>query len=69
MIRVFNVYYPLRTLVLLAGEALIVWFSFVLGTVLQHQDDSWLALNVDGGMCRTEVFRNRWVSTPLPQNT
>ncbi|MBZ5679227.1 MAG: TIGR03013 family PEP-CTERM/XrtA system glycosyltransferase [Acidobacteriia bacterium] len=56
MIRVFNVYYPLRTLVLLAGEALIVWFSFVLGTVLQHQDDSWLALNVDGGYIKILVF-------------
>ena len=31
MIRLFKVYYPLRTVVLLAGEALIVWFSFVLG--------------------------------------
>ena len=49
MIRLFKVYYPLRTLVLLAGEALIVWFSFVAGTVLRNQDDSWLLLNVDGG--------------------
>ncbi len=48
MIRLFKVYYPLRTLVLLAGEALIVWVSFVLGTVLQNQD-SWLLLNVEGG--------------------
>ncbi len=49
MIRLFKVYYPLRTLVLLAGEALIVWFSFVLGTMLQNRDDSWLLLNVEGG--------------------
>ncbi|HXC44733.1 MAG TPA: TIGR03013 family XrtA/PEP-CTERM system glycosyltransferase [Candidatus Dormibacteraeota bacterium] len=48
MIRLFKVYYPLRTLVLLAGEALIVWFSFVLGTMWQNQD-SWLLLNVEGG--------------------
>lgn len=48
MIRVFKVYYPLRTLVLLAGEALIVWVSFVLGTILRNQD-SWLLLNVEGG--------------------
>ena len=48
MIRVFNVYYPLRTLVLLAGEALIVWFSFFAGTRLQNQD-WWLVLNVEGG--------------------
>ena len=48
MIRLFKVYYPLRTLVLLAGEALIVWASFVLGTLLRNQD-SWLLLNVEGG--------------------
>lgn len=33
MIRLFNVYYPVRTLVLLVGEALIVGLSFVLGTL------------------------------------
>ena len=49
MIRLFKVYYPLRTLVLLAGEALIVWTSFVLGTMLQNRDDSWLLLNVEYG--------------------
>lgn len=48
MIRLFKVYYPLRTLVLLAGEALIVWVSFVMGTVLRSQD-SWLLLNVESG--------------------
>jgi len=48
VIRLFKVYYPLRTLVLLAGEALIVWMSFVLGTMLRSQD-SWLLLNVEGG--------------------
>jgi sugar transferase (PEP-CTERM system associated) len=32
VIRLFNVYYPVRTLVLLVGEALIVGCSFVLGT-------------------------------------
>jgi sugar transferase (PEP-CTERM system associated) len=40
LIRLFNVYYPVRTLVLLAGEALIVWTSFLLGTVLQHPLES-----------------------------
>lgn len=33
MIRLFNVYYPVRTLVLLLGEALVVGLSFVLGTM------------------------------------
>lgn len=49
MIRLFRVYYPLRTLVLLAVEALIVWLSFVIGTTLQNQDNWWLLLNVQGG--------------------
>ena len=31
MIRLFKVYYPLRALVLLGGEATIAWLSFVLG--------------------------------------
>ena len=48
MIRLFKVYYPLRALILLVGEALIVWFSFVLGTRMQNQD-WWLQLNVEGG--------------------
>ncbi len=49
MIRLFKVYYPLRTLVLLAVEALIIWFSFILGTMLRNQESSWLLLNVEGG--------------------
>jgi sugar transferase (PEP-CTERM system associated) len=54
VIRLFKVYYPLRTLVLLAGEALIVWVSFVLGTMLRNQD-SWLLLNVEGGYIKILV--------------
>jgi sugar transferase (PEP-CTERM system associated) len=49
VIRLFKVYYPLRALVLLVGEALIVWTSFVLGTMLQNRDDSWILLNVEYG--------------------
>ena len=49
MIRLFKVYYPLRTLILLVGEAMIVWLSFVLGTMLQNREDSWLLLNVENG--------------------
>lgn len=48
MIRLFKVYYPLRTLVLLVGEAMIVWLSFLLATLWRNHD-SWLLLNVDGG--------------------
>jgi sugar transferase (PEP-CTERM system associated) len=49
VIRLFKVYYPLRALVLFVGEALIVWTSFVLGTMLQNREDSWLLLNVEHG--------------------
>jgi len=48
VIRLFKVYYPLRTLVLLVGEAMIVWFSFLLATVWRNQE-SWLLVNIDGG--------------------
>ena len=49
MIRLFNVYYPVRTLILLAGEALIICTSFLLATLLQHSDDSYVVLNYQGG--------------------
>jgi sugar transferase (PEP-CTERM system associated) len=49
LIRLFNVYYPVRTLVLLIGEALIVWTSFLLGAMYEFREDSYLALNVEGG--------------------
>jgi sugar transferase (PEP-CTERM system associated) len=49
VIRLFNVYYPVRTLVLMAGEALIVCASFLLGMALQHRDDLYVALNYEGG--------------------
>lgn len=49
MIRLFRVYYPLRALVLLAVEALIVYVSFVLATILQNRETWWLLLNVEDG--------------------
>ena len=53
MIRLFNVYYPVRTLVLLVVEALIVGLSFVLGTLWNL---GWLqcnnALFIEGGYVR-----------------
>ena len=49
MIRLFNVYYPVRTLVLLIGEALIVWTSFLMGAVLVFGEDSYITLNYDYG--------------------
>jgi sugar transferase (PEP-CTERM system associated) len=49
VIRLFNVYYPVRTLILMAGEAFIVCASFLLGMALQHRDDLYVALNYEGG--------------------
>jgi len=50
LIRIFNVYYPLRTVVLLGGEAAIIFASFLLAVVLQlGPDDSFLVLNYESG--------------------
>jgi sugar transferase (PEP-CTERM system associated) len=49
VIRLFNVYYPARTLVLLTVEALIVGFSFLAAIWWLNQETSWLLLNVEGG--------------------
>ena len=52
MIRLFNVYYPIRTLLLLIGDALIVWTSFLLGVVYELGPDSYEVLNYKGGYYR-----------------
>jgi sugar transferase (PEP-CTERM system associated) len=49
VIRLFNVYYPVRTLVLLGGEALLVWTSFLITAVWRHPEDSYVMLNYEGG--------------------
>ena len=49
MIRLFNVYYPTRTIVLLLCEALIVCGSFLLATVLLLGPDAYLVLNYEYG--------------------
>jgi len=56
LIRLFNVYYPVRTLILLVGEALIVWTSFLLGTVLVLGPDSYLVLNYEYGYVKIVAF-------------
>ncbi len=56
MIRLFNVYYPVRTLILLVGEALIVWASFLLGTWVVLREDSYLVLNFEGGYAKIIAF-------------
>jgi sugar transferase (PEP-CTERM system associated) len=49
LIRLLNVYYPVRTLVLLIGEALIIVTSFLLGAVVVLRDDSYLVLRYEYG--------------------
>jgi sugar transferase (PEP-CTERM system associated) len=49
LIRLFNVYYPIRTLVLFGGEALLVLTSFLIAAVWQHPYDSYVVLNYEGG--------------------
>jgi len=49
VIRLFNVYYPIRTLVLLGGEALLVWTSFLMAAILRHPEDYYVVLNYEGG--------------------
>jgi len=49
VIRLFNIYYPIRTLVLLGGEAFLVWTSFLIAAVWQHPEDSYVMLNYEGG--------------------
>ena len=49
VIRLFNVHHPIRTLVLVAGEALVVGTSLLLGTMLRYREDSYLVLNYEYG--------------------
>lgn len=49
MIRLFNVYYPLRSVILLGGELLLALASFLLAVVLQWGADSFLVLNYEDG--------------------
>jgi len=56
VIRLFHVYYPVRTLLLLVGEAIVVGTSFLLGMALQHRDDLYVALNYEGGYLKIVVI-------------
>ncbi len=56
MIRLFHVYYPIRTLILLLGEALIVWTSFLVAAVVDLREDSYLVLNYEGGYLKLFIF-------------
>lgn len=52
MVRLFQVYYPVRTLVLLAGEATIVCFSFLGASLIRFGPDSYIVLNYEDGVLK-----------------
>ena len=49
MVRLFNVHYPTRVLILLGGEALLVCASFLAAAFIRFGEDSILLLHYEGG--------------------
>jgi len=56
MIRLFQIYYPVRTLVLLCGELTLLFASFVAATVIQLGADSELTLRYENGLQKLLVI-------------
>src|ERR1035438_4643881 len=56
MIRLFNVYYPTRTLVLLLCEALLVSGSFLLATAYLIGPDTYITLIYENGISKIAGF-------------
>lgn len=52
MVRLFNVYYPVRTLVLVLGEVLIICGSFVCAALIRLGPDSTTVLSHQGGLLK-----------------
>jgi sugar transferase (PEP-CTERM system associated) len=52
MVRLFSVYYPTRTLVLVGTEAILVCASFLLGCLLRLGQDAYLVLNYEHGFAK-----------------
>jgi len=55
VIRLFNVYYPVRTLVLLAVETTVIFLSFLLGVLLAFPEDRYIVLNYQYGYVKVLV--------------
>jgi sugar transferase (PEP-CTERM system associated) len=49
MVRLFQIYFPVRILVLLVGEALVVSTSFLAAILIQFGPDYYLVLNYENG--------------------
>jgi sugar transferase (PEP-CTERM system associated) len=56
VIRLFNVYYPIRALILVMGEALLIVTSFLLGVILRFREDSYIVLNFEYGYYKIIVL-------------
>ena len=56
MIRLFQVYYPVRTLILLGGELLLLFASFLTATVIQLGADSEITLRYENGFSKMLVI-------------
>jgi sugar transferase (PEP-CTERM system associated) len=52
LVRLFNVYYPTRILVLVAGEGVIICSSFLVAAVLRFGRDSFIVLNYENGFLK-----------------
>jgi sugar transferase (PEP-CTERM system associated) len=52
VVRLFNVYYPVRTLILAGGEVIIVSASFLLATLFRLGSDSYLVLGYENGFSK-----------------
>ncbi|MCL6480334.1 MAG: TIGR03013 family PEP-CTERM/XrtA system glycosyltransferase [Firmicutes bacterium] len=52
MVRLFNVYYPARTLVLIGTEALIIAASLLLAVLICCGPDAYLVLNYENGLAK-----------------
>jgi sugar transferase (PEP-CTERM system associated) len=52
MIRIFSIYYPIRVLILVVGEAMVVCLSFVMASVLRLGYDSVIVLQYEYGLIK-----------------
>jgi len=52
LVRVFNVYFPLRTVVLLVGEAVIITSAFLLAALIQFGSNFTLVVGYENGWSR-----------------
>ncbi len=56
MIRLFQIYYPVRTVVLLCGELTLLFLSFVAATLIRLGADSELTLRYENGLQKLLVI-------------